>query len=155
MKNMEIEKKYTIKKLPDKLEHYPFARMEQGYLSTNPVVRVRRENDSYYLTYKGSGMLSHEEYNLPLNQESYEHLLKKCDGNIIRKTRYRIPYHEYTIELDLFDHPFEDIQLAEVEFPDIEKAGTFTGPDWFDQDVTFEKKYHNSYLSALNLETAD
>lgn len=151
MNNMEIEKKFTIKKIPDNLEQYPCAHMEQGYLSTDPVVRVRRENDSFYLTYKGSGMFAHEEYNLPLTQSSYEHLLTKCDGNIIRKKRYRIPYEEYTIELDLFDHPFEDIRLAEVEFPDIEKAGTFIGPDWFDQEVTFEKRYHNSYLSTLTL----
>ena len=38
---MEIERKFTLKSLPDNLERYPRLRIEQAYLSTNPVVRVR------------------------------------------------------------------------------------------------------------------
>ena len=49
------------------------------------------DNDEYYLTYKGKGLLAREEYNLPLTKESYEHLIKKADGNIITKKRYEIP----------------------------------------------------------------
>ncbi len=64
-KTMEIERKFTIRKLPDKLESYPFHHIEQGYLCALPVVRVRREDSEYILTYKGSGMMAREEYNLP------------------------------------------------------------------------------------------
>ncbi len=91
MKNMEIEKKYTIKKLPENLETYPCKIIEQAYLNTAPVVRIRRSNDEYYLTYKGSGLMAREEYNLPLDETSYRHLLEKADGNIISKKRYVIP----------------------------------------------------------------
>ena len=105
---MEIERKFTVKELPD-LSSYPYLILEQGYLSTEPVIRVRRENDTYYLTYKGKGMLSREEYNLPLTKSSYEHLLSKADGNIICKKRYLIPYLSYTIELDIFDSPFPSL----------------------------------------------
>ena len=51
---MEIERKFLIKKglLPAELESYPFHEIEQGYLCTNPVVRIRRQDDEYYLTYK-------------------------------------------------------------------------------------------------------
>ncbi|MBR5577474.1 MAG: adenylate cyclase, partial [Lachnospiraceae bacterium] len=62
---MEIERKYTINTLPD-LSAYPYLLMEQAYLNTDPVIRIRRENDDYYLTYKGKGLLAREEYNLPL-----------------------------------------------------------------------------------------
>ena len=48
--NLEIEKKYTIKKLPENLDHYPCKIIEQAYLNTAPVVRVRKSNDTYYLT---------------------------------------------------------------------------------------------------------
>lgn len=75
MKNIEIEKKYTIKKLPENLEAYPCRIIEQAYLNTSPVVRVRRSDDSYSLTYKGSGLMVREEYNLPLDETSYRHLL--------------------------------------------------------------------------------
>lgn len=54
---MEIERKFVPVKLPDNLESYPHTRIEQGYLCTAPVVRVRRDGDSYYMTYKGAGMM--------------------------------------------------------------------------------------------------
>ena len=125
--------------------------IEQAYLNTNPVVRIRKEDDTYYLTYKGKGFMAREEYNLPLNKESYEHLLKKADGNIISKRRYLIPYNKYTIELDIFTGVFQGLVIAEVEFDSVDEANSFIGPDWFVEDVTSDKKYHNSYLSKLDL----
>ena len=65
---MEIERKYTIKSLPENLTDYPFHHIEQAYLCTDPVVRVRRQDDEYYITYKGSGMMARDEYNLPLSK---------------------------------------------------------------------------------------
>lgn len=78
---MEIERKFLIKKenLPD-LTEYPYHQIEQGYLCTEPVVRIRRQDEQYYLTYKSGGLLSREEYNLPLTRNAYEHLCPKADG---------------------------------------------------------------------------
>ena len=143
---MEIERKFTVKELPD-LSGYAFHIMEQGYLNTDPVVRVRKEDDTYYLTYKGKGLLAREEYNLPLNEEAYYHLVEKSDGIIIRKKRYLIPYEKYTIELDVFEEPYEKLVIAEVEFDSEEEAVNFQPPIWFDEDVTMDRKYHNSNLS--------
>ena len=63
---MEIERKFLLKTLPDKLEDYPCRHIEQGYLSTDPVIRIRRQDEDYYLTYKSHGLMVREEYNLPL-----------------------------------------------------------------------------------------
>ena len=70
---MEIERKFLIQsqRLPKNLQDFPFHQIEQGYLCTEPVVRIRRQNDQYYLTYKSKGLLSREEYNLPLTKEAY------------------------------------------------------------------------------------
>ena len=120
----------------------------QGYLSTKPVVRVRRDNDDYYLTYKGSGMIAREEYNLPLTKDSYEHLIKKADGNIITKKRYEIPDgNGYTIELDIFEGAFNGTVIAEVEFNTIEEADNYIMPEFFTEDVTNNPEYHNSNMS--------
>ena len=78
---MEIERKFLIKQLPEDLETYPSQILEQAYLCTEPVVRVRQSDDEYTLTYKSKGLMSREEYNLPLTAESYTHLKKKADGN--------------------------------------------------------------------------
>ena len=55
---MEIERKYFIETPPDDFAQHPFCQIEQAYLCTSPVVRIRREDDSFYLTYKSKGMLS-------------------------------------------------------------------------------------------------
>lgn len=144
---MEIERKFTIKELPADLEQYPSRYLQQAYLNTDPVIRIRKEDDSYYMTYKGKGMLAREEYNLPLNAESYAHLLPKCDGRIITKRRYLIPFGNHTIELDVFDAPFAPLIIAEVEFSTKEEAESFMPPAWFDVDVTYDSRYHNSNLS--------
>lgn len=163
---MEIERKFTVTKLPEHLESYPCHIIEQAYLNTDPVVRIRKEDDSYYLTYKGKGLLAREEYNLPLNEASYYHLREKADGNVISKRRYVIPIQapkfnmtyltslkesidqiSLSLELDVFAPPFAPLIIAEVEFPDQEMAEAFQPLDWFSQDVTNDPAYHNSNLS--------
>lgn len=147
---MEIERKYLIQKLPDNLKTYPYRTLEQGYLCTKPVIRIRKDNDKYELTYKSTGLMVREEYNLPLDREAYEHMKTKIDGRLISKKRYIIPYNDkLTIELDIFEGDLAPLLLAEVEFPDEETANSFTPPEWFGEDVTFSPQYHNSNLSKL------
>lgn len=144
---MEIERKFLVDESQIDYRSYPHKILKQGYLSTDPVVRVRKEDDEYYMTYKGKGLLAREEYNLPLNEASFEHLLAKADGNIISKTRYLIPYGKYMIELDVFDEPIKPLVLAEVEFPSLEEAETFVAPKWFGEDVTQNPAYQNANMS--------
>lgn len=152
---LEIERKYLIKKIPDNLSDCECHTLIQGYLNTSPVVRVRKEDDLYYMTYKGSGLLSREEYNLPLDEQSFLHLIGKADGNVISKRRYKIPYvfsdKSFTIELDIFDAPFSPLIIAEVEFADENESNSFIAPDWFDKEVTYDPEYHNSNLSKKKL----
>lgn len=159
---MEIERKFTIRTLPEDLDQYPFHLIEQAYLNTDPVIRIRREDDNYYLTYKGKGHVEREEYNLPLNRQAYEHLRTKADGTIISKKRILIPLSSIsntglqktlTIELDLFDPPFSPLIIAEVEFDSMEEAASFIPPDWFEEDVSYDSRYHNSTLSSIQEES--
>lgn len=145
---MEIERKFLVSSLPDNLTAFPCRTIEQGYLCTDPVIRIRRDNEKYELTYKSKGFMSRQEYNLPLNQKAYQHLISKTDGRLIKKRRYMIPLeNSLTIELDIFDASLSPLVLAEVEFPDEESALSFTPPEWFGEDVTYSPKYHNSTLS--------
>lgn len=149
---MEIERKFLVGRLPEHLSNYTCHAIEQAYLCTDPVVRIRRQDEDYYLTYKGRGMMVREEYNLPLTREAYEHLKQKADGNLIAKKRYVIPIDGgLSIELDIFEPPFAPMVLAEVEFPDEETANAFLPPAWFQEEVTYDGRYHNSYLSTVAL----
>ena len=84
---MEIERKFLVAVLPANLEQYPKSRIEQAYLCTEPVLRIRRKDEAYILTYKGAGFLVREEHEFPLTEVAYLHLLEKADGNRIAKDR--------------------------------------------------------------------
>lgn len=151
---MEIERKFLIKDIPD-LTKYEHKKLVQGYLCTNPTVRVRDEGGEYILTYKSKSLdgFSREEYNLPLTKEAFESLIQKAEGNIISKTRYYIPLganergHELTLEYDVFDAPFAPLCFGEVEFMTVEEAREFEPPDWFGEDVTDCREYYNSVMA--------
>ena len=154
MKNVEIERKYLIKKLPDNLAEYESHLIEQAYLCTDPTIRVRKSDDDYYMTYKGRGLLERTEYNLPLNKDAYEKLVKKAEGNIISKRRYVIPIDgsDLKIELDVFDDPFAPLIMAEVEFGSVEESEGFIPPEWFDKEVTEDPAYHNSNMAMRKIQ---
>ena len=153
---MEIERKYKIETPPENYRDYPFHEIEQAYLCTEPVVRIRRQDKEYYLTYKSKGLLTREEYNLPLTETAYHHLLSKADGIVLTKKRYLLPLitqkgpSGLLIELDIFSGIYEGLILAEVEFSSEEEALAFVPPEWFGRDVTFSGEYHNSRLSRGN-----
>ncbi|NLJ89302.1 MAG: CYTH domain-containing protein [Clostridiales bacterium] len=158
---MEIEKKYLVKNLPDDLSKYPKAEIEQAYLSTkDPVLRIRKSNDDYFITYKArikgqddkaSTALISKEVELPISKEAYYHLLEKADYNIISKTRYFITIDEkLTAELDMFHKELEGLYFLEVEFPDEIAAKKFNPPSWFGKDVTFDDRFKNNYLIRVN-----
>lgn len=175
---IEIEKKYLVKEIPKDIDKYPYHVIEQGYLNVSPAIRVRREDDRYYMTYKAAqpeteGDIGKAEYNLSLDEESYAHMVRKADGIIIRKKRYLIPLNEdaydkaylekcpdlagqvdngdIKIELDVFMEPFEGRILAEVEFPDEDAAKNYKPAAWFAEDVTGDRRYSNAYMSTAGI----
>lgn len=157
---MEIERKFLIERIPVNLEQYEKKEIEQGYLCTKPVVRIRKSNENYYLTYKSrlnmkketiDHTLSSEEVELPLTKEAYLHLREKVDNHLITKTRYMIPIEgDLIVELDVFHGCLEGLVFAEVEFASIDQAKSFTPPEWLGKDVTSDKRYKNNYLATIN-----
>lgn len=154
---MEIEKKFTIKQLPE-LEKYTCIHMEQGYLCTAPIVRIRKANEDYILTYKSKTSLNEKEHStkisneveLPLTESSFYHLKEKIDGRVIEKDRYLIPLQDgKKAELDVFHGYLEGLIFAEVEFASVEEADQFVPPEWFLEDVSLDYRYRNSYLSQI------
>ena len=110
---MEIERKFLADPSGLTLSDYPSKEMSQGYISTDPVIRIRRENDNYYLTCKGEGMLAREECNLPMKEETYQKLLIKSEGTVLSKKRYIIPLgKDLKAELDIFLGAWEGIRIV-------------------------------------------
>lgn len=154
---MEIEKKFRVRYLPEHLEEYSRKIIEQGYLCTNPVVRIRKSNERYILTYKGNHQSGTEdvrmcdEVEVPLSEEGYLHLREKVDNHLISKTRYVIPLEDgHTGELDVFHGRLEGLVFIEVEFSREEDAAAFVPPEWFGENVSRDERYTNSFLSCCD-----
>ena len=124
---LEIERKYLIR-MPDegRLDSLALGRdwIEQTYLTaesgTTERVRSRRSPGGtpvYTHTVKRRlSAVTREEREEEIGREEYEALLKRADPTlqVIRKTRWRIPYEGHTLEVDCF--PFwTDRALLEVE----------------------------------------
>lgn len=156
MNNLEIEAKYLIKDID--LSEYKVKFIEQGYLSINPVVRIRKNDSIYILTYKNKeydsdNVLISTEKEIIIDEITYNNLKNKCDGNIITKKRYLVPlYDDYIAEVDVFLGVFYGIKLAEVEFKNREHMQNFVKPDWFLENVSSDKRFYNSNMTRFSID---
>lgn len=153
---MEIERKFLVKWLPKNLDELEKKEIEQAYLCDDPVIRVRKSNDAYYMTCKSRLGIDKEEttarvcneVELPLTAQGYEQLKSKSDYQLIEKTRYLLELSGGRIaELDVFHGYLSGLVFVEVEFPNEEAAEAFEKPDWFGREVTFDSRFSNHYLS--------
>ena len=55
-----------------------------------------------------------------------------------------------TAEIDVFEGVLESLKTVEVEFCSEEDAKNFEIPNWFGEEITYNKEYKNAYLSKLN-----
>lgn len=150
--NYEIERKFLIKNLPENLENFTHYEIRQGYISTDPTIRLRQQDDKYILTVKSAGLMKKQEYELDLTEEQFNRLWKKTEGNTIEKTRYVIPLNDgLKAELDVYKGFLSGFMNVEVEFASTKEAILFDIPDWFGQEVTQDPRYSNSSLAKFGI----
>lgn len=147
---MEIERKFLVKELPD-LSGVKSSEIMQGYVSILPEIRVRKLDDKYYRTEKDEGTVVREEREWEITKDEADKLFSEVKTNIIKKTRYYIPYGNYTVELDIYKGKFEGLVVCEIEFPTLNEANEFTPPDWFGEDISEKKEYRNKILALKEL----
>lgn len=155
--DMETERKFLILKPIEDYREYPSRQIEQAYLCTQGcTIRIRKLDDTCYLTLKrnlskqfdSTAIVNHEvEEEIPLS--SYEYLLSKVDGQLVRKRRYYIPHEDHIIELDVFEGPLSGLVMAEIEYDSLDEIEDVSIPDWFGPEVTQDKRFRNSHLSTL------
>lgn len=168
---LEIERKFLIQ--PSRLPMGLFQRWEklsQGYLSREPVVRVRwvelpepaqkpseaashaspAPNNSHsrgYLTIKGPGTLVRSEFEYEIPADEAKALLELC-AHRLEKTRYFLPVGRHVWEVDRFHGRLEGLWVAEIELSDVDED--FERPEWVGAEVTGDVRYSNSQLAAAS-----
>ncbi len=150
MKNVEIERKFLVEYLPDKLDKYMCFDIKQGYISTDPTIRLRKRDNEYILTVKGGADITglhRAEFELPLSEEQFEKLWKKVETDLVIKKRYLIPINDdLTAELDIYEGQLSGFMNVEVEFSTLKDAVLFEPPKWFGAEVTEDRRYSNASL---------
>ena len=150
-KNREIERKFLIKRLPLEILRSRHYRIAQGYLVNEPHgghVRLRKKNKATFLTFKVGRSSSREEREIKLSAAQFAMLWPATRGRRLSKTRYEIPWKKLKIEVDIYHRRNNGLIVAEVEFPDWQTCRKFKPPDWFEREVTGEKRYSNIRLAT-------
>ena len=122
-------------------------RMVQGYLTRRKesTVRVRISGEEAWLTVKGltCGDVREEyEYSIPV--EDAERMMLMCEGGVVEKTRWRLPYGGLVYEVDIFEGRHAGLKLCEVEYP--EAGMEIELPPFVGREVTGDARYYNSNL---------
>ena len=138
---MEIERKFFLKTLPN-LPVTDIYHIEQGYVSTDPEVRIRSTSRNSGITHhtlciKGDGTLSREEIETGIGAEQFASLRILCGAPLIRKIHILYKLEEYILECSIVDpgEPHSFI-YAEIEFSSEEEANAFQRPDFLVDEIT-------------------
>ncbi|MCQ2328544.1 MAG: CYTH domain-containing protein [Paludibacteraceae bacterium] len=160
--NIEIERKFLVRDDSYKTLATSSIHIRQGYLSrsANCTVRVRVVEQSGFLTIKSAPAangFAHYEFEKEITVQEANELLQLALPGIIDKRRWLVPIHslpsreesevgsQLVCEVDEFFGDNAGLVMAEVELPTEDTP--FVHPDFLGDEVTFDKRYYNSYLS--------
>lgn len=140
---MEIERKFLIDSFPRGLRELKRVEMMQGYLTINPVVRIRSRRAAdgetdYILCIKGEGTLVRTEVETPLTKQQFEELAQMLPKSFIHKEHRTYALENgLVLECNVVDPGKEGcFMYAEVEFPTVEAANSFVPPSFLGRELT-------------------
>lgn len=148
-KHIEIERKYLVCNDSYRQMAVSSVRIVQGYISRDPerTVRVRIKGDKGFLTIKGRPNAkgwSRYEFEKEIDVEDAKELLALCQGSLIDKVRYFVPFGSVVVEVDEFFGDNTGLVMAEIELAS--ENQTFEVPDFIGQEVTQDVRYYNAHL---------
>lgn len=160
----EIERKWRLNRLPAIASYADPIQIRQGYLMTDEgELRIRAKNDEYFLTVKGGGDLSRNEWETPIPDWVFQLLWPKTESRSLEKIRYSLNYGDLTLEFDVYLGRLAGLVILEIEFPDKAAAQAFDlkhfqlGADTGAEEVTYDQNFKNknlaNWLSVQNIRT--
>ncbi|MGI8436977.1 MAG: CYTH domain-containing protein [Chthoniobacterales bacterium] len=146
----EIERKFLLKRLPERLTSYPHEEIDQGYLAVargGVQVRLRKKGSVRTLTYKRGTTAAREEREVRLSKEQFDALWPATEGRRLTKIRYDVAWEGFVIEVDVYTGRHDGVVVAEVEFADEKTCRDFIPPDWVGEDVSGKSRYSNVVMA--------
>jgi adenylate cyclase len=145
--SLEIERKFLV----DQNKWTPDGSgitMLQAYLglAPYPTVRIRIAGEKAYLTIKGrSESVSRPEFEYEIPVMDAREMLKMAISSPVEKIRYEMQHEGFTWEVDVFSGKNSGLIIAEIELDS--ELQEFPLPDWILNEVSYDERYYNSYLS--------
>src|SRR5437762_14069114 len=130
----EIERKFLLKQLPERLKQARRCVIAQGYLAAEPGgrhVRLRKKGKTASLTFKVGRGAHREEREIKLSAKQFTALWPATVGRRLRKLRHEVPWRNLIIEIDTYRGRNTGLVVAEEEFPTRAAARKFQPPSWF------------------------
>ncbi len=148
--HQEIERKYLVRNEDYKALATHVYHIRQGYIcrDVERTIRIRQRDNEVFLTIKSKpqeGILGHFEYEHKVPQSAADGLFALCEAEIIDKHRYLVPWQDVVIEVDVFHSENEGLIIAEIELQSEDQQVAL--PTWLGEEVTYDKRYYNAYLS--------
>ena len=149
MSGLEIERKFLVRKGDAfKRAASSFSHIQQGYIpAKGATVRIRVRDDKGFLTIKShssNGGLTRYEFEKEISLDEACHLLALCQGGVVDKHRYLVPFGGHVFEVDEFHGANEGLVIAEVELQD--EGENYEKPDFIGPEVTGDVHFRNSSL---------
>jgi CYTH domain-containing protein len=155
MEEIEIERSYLAKSLPENLASFPYKEIFDVYFQEDiprVALRARKKDDSYEITRKYSvskeTTSSQIEETIKITEGGFKGISASPLGKKIRKLRYLYDVHGKTAEIDVFQDALSGLVLVEVEFKSEEEMNTFSMPEFCLADVTEEPWVEGGHLAG-------
>ena len=151
----ETERKFLVRDEGYKAEAVRSVHIRQGYIAHDGgnTVRIRIKDAQGILTIKGATHgFSRPEWEMEIPLEDALDLFALCKSGCVDKIRHIVPAGggRY-FEVDEFLGENEGLVMAEIELGSEDEA--FVRPPWLGEEVTGDRRYYNSYLSARPFKT--
>jgi adenylate cyclase len=151
---IERERKFLVETEPKRLSKFDHNEIQQGYLartSEKIEIRIRKKGRVHTITIKKGKGTARFEKEIPITARDFKGLWPLTKGKRIKKVRYNIPYQKHKIELDIYQGQLRNLKTAEVEFKNSMEMKKFKSPEWFDKEITGNRRYSNWNLARSGL----
>lgn len=145
---LEIERKFMMDGFPFGLELISEVEIEQGYISTEPEVRIRKAvnkrtgKSRCYITIKGDGDLTRTEIETEIDESFYYDVADFLGVTMITKDYKKYKLGEWKLEVACVDEgTSREFFYGEIEFPTEEDAKKFDPPKYLGREITFSEDF--------------
>lgn len=155
---IELEKTYLLKALPDGIENAKSVTIHDVYIpeeASHAQIRLRHKGDSYVITKKcpisGDDSSRMYEHTIDLTKDEFDALAKNSKKDFI-KTRYFMNLCGRSAEVDVYHDKLEGLAVIDFEFDNEQDLNAFQTPDFVQADVTQDETTAGGFLAGKSID---